>query len=94
MAKFLPLKKSEFREFYAISTQFGRGNNREIQNDNGRPVLMGYRGEPKIPGTVKPTSDKPGYSLSSPTLQQLRSDNYNVQIVQFVGRFGQALSPD
>jgi len=69
MAKFMPLKKSEFRQFYAISTQFGRGNNREVQLDNSRPILLGYRGEPKIPGDPRDPTGKPDSALSSPTLQ-------------------------
>jgi hypothetical protein len=87
MSQFLPLKKSEFREFYAISTQYGRGNNRALQPDNKRPVVMGSRDEGE-------ELDLPNYAKSSPTLQALRDDNRNVHLVQMVSRHGLALSPD
>lgn len=87
MASFLPLKVSEHKQFYAISTQYNRGNNRAIQNDNKRSVLLGKR------ETNKKAGPKSFEMLMSPTLNALRDEEFLVHIVQFIGREGKANSP-
>lgn len=71
MAKLLPLKKSEFRQFFSISTEFGRGNNRMIQSDNNRLILLGNSGQT----TFSNIDPQPNWTLISPTLAFLREED-------------------
>ena len=82
MAKFLPLKKNEFWQFYSLATQYGWGNNRAIVNDNSWPILLG-----KIKSDEQSVAKNSAYLLS-PTLSQLKSQNRMVHLVVFVGRNG------